>query len=457
MAQKIDYTSLCQDSEAIVILERNYMKQAVEFNDYDSLMFVASQHSSVRNIIYHDYEYKLNPDSKGAINITDDISFEYIKSDMDEKSGITRSATVKLSSNTLDVKEILKFISNCKNQYIEHKKSGLGDNLYYFDQIHINDPNFKKDVMVFTKKIFASNKKFSNLFFEQKDEFVKRTLHFKNNKKWYDDRGMPYCYTYGAFGYSGCGKTSTMKAMATELNRHIINFKLDDNTTEPQFKHLMFDSNLYILNEETGKIDCCNIPIKNRFLILEDADTMNGIMTARNKDEYNPIRDKYKAANKIVEINDNMNHVNHINDMDEMDPKAMMLMDMAQEQEQEKRELNDELKKNKLTLHSLLTVIDGVMERTDQVMVIASQYFDKFDAAILRRLDIIIHYKKTNQKIIKEMIDAFFNIDVPIEKLKNIQEYKIPHVKVNQICFKNLYSDINEIIKELEFEANFTS
>jgi hypothetical protein len=440
MSNDLDIPGIMLDNECVIILEKNCTKQSADFNDFDSVIFHISNLPGITKLIYKDYEYKLDFKSGLRIEINDQLLFESDECVMDDKTQSIKYVSVKLSSKE-GIEYIRNFINECRSQYLEYKNNTLGDKLYYFDQININDPTFKKDVIVFTKKEFSSNKTFNNLFFEQRDEFVNRVKHFKNHKKWYDERGIPYTFTYGAFGESGCGKTSTMKAIATELDRHIINFKIDSNTTESQFKHLMFDEIIYVYNEDTTKIECCTVPIKKRLNILDDADAMNGIMTARNPNEFNPVRDNREE--------------DHLDDIDEdyNDPVQMMKREMELEKQEEILEKKEHIDKNRLTLQAFLNILDGVLERSHSFLIIASQYFDKFDAAIIRRMDMVIHYRKTNRLIIKQMLDNFFSTIVELEKLKNIREYTIPHYRINQICFKMLYSDINDIISALEAES----
>ena len=73
--------------------------------------------------------------------------------------------------------------------------------------------------MTFTMKQFQTNRKFSNLFGNDIDLIRSRVHFFTKNRKWYDEKGIPYTLGLLLSGNPGTGKTSTIKCLANETNR----------------------------------------------------------------------------------------------------------------------------------------------------------------------------------------------------------------------------------------------
>ena len=58
---------------------------------------------------------------------------------------------------------------------------------------------------------------------------LKRLEYFENNKQEYARIGTPYTLGFMFYGEPGCGKTSTIKAIANQTQRHIIDINLSKN------------------------------------------------------------------------------------------------------------------------------------------------------------------------------------------------------------------------------------
>ncbi|CCD23814.1 bifunctional AAA family ATPase chaperone/translocase BCS1 NDAI_0C01530 [Naumovozyma dairenensis CBS 421] len=73
-----------------------------------------------------------------------------------------------------------------------------------------------------------------------KENIVKDVEEFRNNGKWYSDRGIPYRRGYLLYGPPGSGKTSFIQALAGELDYNICILNLSENNlTDDRLNHLM--------------------------------------------------------------------------------------------------------------------------------------------------------------------------------------------------------------------------
>ncbi len=77
----------------------------------------------------------------------------------------------------------------------------------------------------------------------------------------------------------GTGKSSTIKAVANELNRHIINFASIQTSIQ---LYDLFNSE-YIHYISNGINEKVKIPIENRLYVLEEIDTLGKIVLERSE------------------------------------------------------------------------------------------------------------------------------------------------------------------------------
>jgi hypothetical protein len=111
---------------------------------------------------------------------------------------------------------------------------------------------------------------------------------------------------------------------------------------------------------------------------------------------------------------------------------------------------NDDEIKDPIDLSFLLNLLDGTLEASGRILAISSNFPERIDRALIRpgRIDMIVHFKKCNRQILREMVSSFYDkedTDWTSEEL----DYKWSPAEVNQILFRN-FKNLEEAIQELK-------
>ena len=149
-------------------------------------------------------------------------------------------------------------------------------------------------------------------------------------------------------GIPGCGKTSTIKAIANYTQRHIVSVPLNRIKTSKQLLEIFYQEQLNHMN----------IPLSKRLYVIEDIDCseLKDIVTDRSCSEEKDSGSGNSSRSNGISDEDAQNFLNLIKISSN---KAM-----------------DELDKDKktLTLAGLLEVLDGVMEMDGRMMVMIDNF-----------------------------------------------------------------------------------
>jgi SpoVK/Ycf46/Vps4 family AAA+-type ATPase len=262
--------------------------------------------------------------------------------------------------------------------------------------------------IVFQKHKFTTSRTFDNVFFEQKEDVKNHTEFFLDRKDWYDAKGIPHTLGFMFHGSPGCGKTSTMKAIANVGKRHIINLHLSEIKSKEQLNHLFFNDEINVM--DGGKSERYTIPVNERMYVIEDIDAMGDTV----------LRRELKKPQEKKQIK-----------MDE-------LGNIIQEEE------------NPIDLSFLLNLLDGTLESSGRIIAISTNFPERIDSALIRpgRIDMIINFRKCSTGILREMIESFYDQKLEQELDETLHERWSP-AEVNQILFRN-FKNMDKAISELK-------
>jgi len=193
-----------------------------------------------------------------------------------------------------------------------------------------------------------------------KEYLMNEVKHFVENKQWHIDNGFPYKLGICLHGEPGCGKTSTIRYISHMTGRNTHYLRLGQITTERQFTDLLQERSL---------------DLSKSVLVLEDIDCQE---LARKRSE---------------------------------------------QPETEKDDPKTSSKPPPLTLDTLLAILDGILTKEGQIVIITTNHKNKLDPALIRpgRVDIDIELKLCDQDMISRLCRQFYGCEPPaiIQQIEN--------------------------------------
>ena len=293
---------------------------------------------------------------------------------------------------------------------------------------------------------FNSSRKLEQIWFMEKDNFVKAYNNFLFRKSDYDARGDPHTFSCLLYGPSGCGQTSLLKSMINydkskrNLTSHLFVVPFRKVTNTEIFKHIMLDK----------KINGINIPMEKRIYVFQDfdvsdnAEVFNISESLKHKESIH-VKGR-KRGESITESKVNNNDIYEdlyakpkVTPRDDVTP-FMFNEDMGIEKEDKDTELN---------LIDILNTLDGLCERSGQRTIwttYKSPPQKYFNAAFLRpgRMDMIVELGKCNHMGIEYLVREYFGV---MENVKNsinlngIDQDRFTPAQVKQICKEGCDAD----------------
>lgn len=399
-----------KEIRAEILFERQKEdKKAPTFfqNRMDAVIHSVSKVHSIRHLLgitHHDYL----PYEFDSIMIESDLYFQLI--DVKHSDGNIEAMKFRLFCYNHDSMFLQTYVENCLTSYDRHMSNKLGTHRYFFNMMvqgktkGIQNP-LPTSYIMFTKHKFVTSRTFDNVFFDERDTVRDHTEFFLDHKDWYDDKGIPHTLGFLFHGSPGCGKTSTIKAIANVGRRHIINLHLSEIKTKEQLTHLFFNDEINVL--DNGKTERYIIPVSERMYVIEDIDAMGDIVLRR---------ELKKPQEKKIQMDEFGN---------------------VKEEEE-----------SPIDLSFLLNLLDGTLESSGRIIAISTNFPERIDSALIRpgRIDMIVNFKKCSLNMLNEMIGSFYTDDVHITD-ESLQQKWSP-AEVNQILFRN-FKDMNAAIKEL--------
>lgn len=361
---------------------------------------------SLLAVTQHDYL----PNEYDPVCLEQDVFFQL--NDLKITDGQLEMVKFTLYCHDHDVQHLQSFVETCNADYERRMANKLGTHRYYFDQMiqtktkGVQNP-LPTSHLVYTKAQFKTNRTFANVFFEERNHVRDRVNFFLTRRDWYDQKGIPYTLGFMFHGPPGVGKTSSIKAIANEGKRHIVNVQLSEIKTKAQLQHLFFNDEIHVFNGvNTEKY---TIPVSERLYVIEDIDAMGDTVLRREW--------KKPVAVKV--------------------PTGDPFMDREKEE------------KDVIDLSFILNLLDGTLEANGRILAITTNFPERIDRALIRpgRIDMIVNFKKCNLAVLQEMVRSFYDSDTVVDD--ESLNYKWSPAEVNQILFRN-FGNVEAGLAELK-------
>lgn len=376
----------------------------------NAILSAVCNSASVSALRFNGFEYM--PNFYEPLQLGKDIYFQLHPPP--EQINTTSSSTKQSSYNieqvvfdlyatTGTIEDIHDYVKELVERYEHEKKNRLGNEIYYFDMmVEEQKRGMPQKAASFRKSRFHTNRRLEHVYFTECAHLRRRLEFFLGRKDWYDRKGIPHTLGIVMYGVPGCGKTSTIKAIANETKRHIFNVLLSEIKTKEALKNLFFNDVVMVHDGEITQT--LNIPVRNRIYIIEDIDRMESVVLKGG------VENAASAAKR-----------------EELEKFLPGL----------KADDHD-----KLDLATLLNVLDGVRETPGRIIILSTNHPERLDEALLRpgRFDLLIHFKKHERAILKQHVAEFY--DAPLTESEDqtlsapCLDDKWTPAEVSQVLFK---------------------
>lgn len=319
-----------------------------------------------------------------------DFNYYTIDTGKESKSDGNWKVNIVIKSKHKSIQEINDFINQCMKEYDEYLEEKSKNKIYHF--IYQGQDRSGNKKLQFSTSILSdfsipdrtNYESFSNLYSEHKNMLIrdlKRLKDIEYFKKTGNKRKKGYLF----YGPPGCGKTSSVIAMALEDKRHIIEISMSRIKTNEELEQLFNLTEIQGIKFQKSQI----------ILLFDEIDTGTKVLKKRDGEEDN----------------------NSENKMDKKDEIILKLMSKDEDDYQQiKRD-------DQVHLGCVLSRFDGVGSYNGLVIIATTNCKEKLSPALYRngRLNPVF-FDFINKEQIKHMIQDYYLITLDKDEIDKLPD-----------------------------------
>ena len=303
------------------------------------------------------------------------------------ETNLTKHSLI-IESSSLDISALQEHVDEIhKNHTLElHRRCHERLHVFVYEGV---DSHFH---LKFRTYPFDTTCSLDTMFFDDKADVLRQLDFFVENRKWYESRGKPWTFGICTHGEPGCGKTTFEKALCKRLNRHMIIVDISRLQSQQEADRLFFSPCI------AGRA----IPYDKRVYVFPDIDRQSDLLYSA---EYRAERGAAPAEGKTTDEGASKD----VKDL-------AKLLSAAAEQDRDFMKVPAppvSAGKTPMNLSKVLNILDGVPERTGQIVIMSANHPDRLDPALTRpgRIDRLLHFGKASSTSAKKIVENFFEID----------------------------------------------
>ena len=302
-------------------------------------------------------------------------------------------------------------------------------------KILFNDDSDKKSIKIInyfndTEYLVYPDRTFDSFVSRHKQTIINALDDFQkaaNGKSLFNGFGT-YNIGFMLYGEPGTGKTSVIKAVCNYLGRNGLVIDMRKVKTVKALENIFYGE--YTLDKYV--------------YILEEFDCVQGVID-RSRDE---------SKEDTVKI---------LSEKEKLQKQHMELLKIRNGSKDSMEEIDKEIKSikkkientdDRITIDSLLTVLDGVIETRGRCIIATTNYIDRIDSALIRegRFDYKINLGKFNEEEIKEMLRTMFKGYATEKELKYLEQRKLrgnefTPVRIINLCHR--YRSLKKVVEHV--------
>ena len=418
------------------------------------------------------------------------ISIEKVYSHREKKNSEAQdfkkiNFTIMMSRDKC-VDEMYNFIEKCEKTYNKKIEDRMTDKIFIYEFIQSenhrsssSDDDWndgRKDqklsnILCSEYQLNTTKDLKKNCFFTDVDKIIKRIEFFINNKSWYESRGIPYQLGFLFYGPPGCGKTSTIKAIARMLDRHIVNVNDIDKIKKVSDiknifygdyingRHIPTHKRLYVIDEFDKILDTISEKpaITNAAAAMNamSANLLNGIMGMG-------MGMSGEAGSGVIVVDSDTSSCENGNGDgvggNEYGKRKATKKDDDGAIKGKQNGPSQSLMKQKSVINDadILTIMDGLVETSGRIIICTANEPSKISEPFKRpgRLDEHIEFTKCTRSMIVQLLELFYCTTLSEEqaaKINNTEndiQFKYSPAEINKFCFNNL-TNVDDVINEI--------